>query len=203
MSHQNPPDLTSPACSLSLSTQRAKLCSSIYTQVSPPPGSLLLLPAVTVAPSERFYFQFTLWFFQTESPFHIVVAPGPSQLCLHSTLCLSLRASFLIHLPVQLCGYLSHTATLQGRHLHSCLTDKGSERLSNSPEVTQLKNGSQECHLCPFGSKGPALSTVYSVVPVSPIVSTVSDAWSALGKSHDGTRLRSQAGPRSQGRVQL
>lgn len=109
MSHQNPPALTSHACSLSLSSQRAKPCSSIYIQESPPPGSILLLPAVTEAPSGSIYFQFTLWFFQTGSPFPMVVAPGPLQLCLGTfrAPCASLRASLLSHLPVELCAYLS------------------------------------------------------------------------------------------------
>lgn len=52
--------------------------SSLYPQVSPPPGSPPLLPAI-VWPPQSSNFQFALWLLQTRNPVHIVAAPGPSQ----------------------------------------------------------------------------------------------------------------------------
>lgn len=194
--------------------------------MSPPPGSLPLPPAIMWSPQSS-YFQFTVWFLWTESPFHIIVAPGLSQ---HRAYALSLilasginaptscRKRFLGPIPARyqaLPWYLHSTLGLSlGRFPASpvavCITIRGqrcsntgiftrvlqrrrtvgSERLSNFPEVTQLKSGSQGVPLVSIWIQSPR--TFHC--PVSPIAS----AWCLLpGRA----RERSTVG--SEGRIQL
>lgn len=92
-----------------------------------------------------------------------------------------------------------HAAMLQGRHFHSCLTEEencGSERLSNWPELTQQKSGSQECHLCPLEPKPLYFPVPYFPrVPVSPISVQRLMPGRSRERSTVGRRLSSQAGP--------